>query len=103
MRGKNAARRRDILKRNAQTVKHRMTRVKAFPSTKIAGGTFAPNYSYPVPLFKGAIPELGTEAAFPGVCFTASCYHSSLIHQADARLLCSPFSRTDFVQCELVR
>jgi hypothetical protein len=36
------------------------------------------------PLFKRDLPELGTGAAFPGGCLTASCYRRSLNGQHDA-------------------
>ncbi len=69
--------------------------MKAFPSTKIPGGTFAPHGGYPSPLVKEAIPEPGTGAAFPGEYFTASWYRSALIEREDARLLGLPSSSTE--------
>src|SRR5262249_36387043 len=47
------------------------------------------------PLFKRDLPELGTGAAFPGGCLTASCYRRSLTRQHDVCLPGLPSSRTE--------
>src|SRR5436853_137608 len=69
-------------------------RSEAFPSTRNSRRDMISSLRLTLPLFKRDLPELGTGAAFPGGCLTASCHQSSLTEQQDARLLGFLFSRT---------